>query len=170
MGDIIYLIIMGICLVAIYFLLKTGPRGTALPTAPKADTAPYTPALPQTAPAKHWSDEGRFQTEVVAESRYQATIRQLAGEHGEQSAHARHTAILVPDDMNAYEATAVAIFVSGQMVGYLAPKEAAAFRRLLAQQELSGQPTSCDALIRGGGRWEGKRLSYSVSLDVEPLR
>ncbi|UMR31415.1 hypothetical protein MJ904_04035 [Massilia sp. MB5] len=170
MGDIIYLILMGVCPVAIYYLIKTRPRGTAQPTAPKAEAAPDTPALPQTAPARHWSDEGRFQLEVVAESRYQATIRQLAGAHGEQSANARHPAILAPDDMNAYEATAVAVFLSGQMVGYLEPKQAAAFRRLLAQQELEGQPTSCDALIRGGGLWEGKRLSYSVSLDVEPLR
>ncbi len=170
MSDIIYLIIMGVCLVAIYYLLKTGPRSAVQPPTPRIDSAPYTPALPQAAPAKHWSDAGRFQTEVVAESRYQATIRQLAGEHGEQSANARHPAILVPDDMNAYEAAAVAVFVSGQMVGYLEPKQALAFRRLLAQQELSGQPTGCDALIRGGGRWEGKRLSYSVSLDLEPPR
>ena len=55
-----------------------------------------------------------------------------------------------------------------EMVGYLAPKDAVAFRASLARLDLSGKLTSTQGIIRGGGLYEGKRLSYSVSLDIEP--
>jgi hypothetical protein len=52
------------------------------------------------------------------------------------------------------------------MVGYLAPKDALAFREMLARHEIAGQLTSTDGAVRGGGEWQGKRLAYTVALDV----
>jgi hypothetical protein len=158
------ILIIVLALVTLYFLLKGGPK-----TAPAATGKPaggsYTP-LPQGEPVHHWTDEGRFQLEVLGESRYSDTIRALAGEHGEAAANVHHKALLLADDNNPYEDKAVAVFLNNEMVGYLAPKDAVAFRTMLARQEITGQLTSTDAVIRGGQVFEGKRLAYTVLLDV----
>lgn len=161
------LIIIVLALVCLVLLLKTKPKAPEWQPKGKPAGGSYTP-LPDGEPVHRWSDEGRFQLEVLGESRYQDTIRELAGEHGDTSANAIHPALLLPDDHNPYEDKAVAVFLSGRMVGYLAPNDAIAFRDRLARMDLSGKLTSCDGVIRGGGMYEGKRLSYSVSLDVEP--
>jgi hypothetical protein len=161
------LIIIMLALVTLVFLLKGKSKAPALLPQGKPAGGSYTP-LPEGEPAHHWSDGSRFQLEVLGESRYQETIRELAGEHGDTSANAVHPALLLPDDHNPYEDKAVAVFLAGRMVGYLAPKDALAFRERLARLDLSGKLTSCDGVVRGGGLFEGKRLSYSVSLDVEP--
>jgi hypothetical protein len=159
------LLIIVLALAALIYLLKGMPKAPA-PTG-KPVGGSYTP-LPAGEPAHHWSDGGRFQVEVLGESRYSDTIRTLAGSHGDASADARHPALLLPDDANPYEDKAVAVFLSGQMVGYLAPKDALMFRERLARQDIAGQLSSCDAVVRGGGLFEGKRLAYAVLLDIEP--
>jgi hypothetical protein len=161
------LIIIVLALVTLVFLLKGGPKAPQWQPKGKPAGGSYTP-LPEGEPAHHWSDEGRFQLEVVGESRYQAAIRELAGDHGDAPANARHPALLLPDDHNPYEDKAVAVFLAGQMVGYLAPKDALAFRERLARMDLAGKLTSAEGVVRGGGLFEGKRLSYSVSLDIAP--
>lgn len=158
------ILIIVLALVTLYFLLKGGPNTASAPVGKPAGGS-YTP-LPQGEPVHHWSDEGRFQLEVLGESRYSDTIRALAGEHGEAAANTRHKALLLADDNNPYEDKAVAVFLNKEMVGYLAPIDAAAFRAMLARQEITGQLTSTDAVIRGGQLYEGKRLSYSVLLDI----
>ncbi|HEY0587249.1 MAG TPA: hypothetical protein VGD52_14030 [Pseudoduganella sp.] len=158
------ILIIVLALVTLYFLLKGGPKTAPAPTG-KPVGGSYTP-LPRGEPVHHWTDEGRFQLEVLGESRYSDTIRALAGEHGEAAADARHKALLLADDNNPYEDKAVAVFLNNEMVGYLAPKDAVAFRTMLARQEIAGQLTSTDAVIRGGQVYEGKRLAYTVLLDV----
>ncbi len=158
------ILIIVLALVTLYFLLKGGPKGAPAP-AGKPVGGSYTP-LPQGEPVHHWTDGGRFQLEVLGESRYSDTIRALAGEHGETGADTRLKALLLADDNNPYEDKAVAVFLNNEMVGYLAPKDAQAFRAMLARQEIAGQLTSTDAVIRGGQLYEGKRLAYSVLLDI----
>lgn len=158
------LVIIILALVTLYFLLKGGPKSTPA-AAGKPAGGSYTP-LPQGEPVHHWTDGGRFQLEVLGESRYSETIRNLAGPHGDAPADTRLKALLLADDNNPYEDKAVAVFLSNQMVGYLAPKDAMAFRTMLARQEIPGQLTSTDAVIRGGHVYEGKRLSYAVLLDI----
>ncbi len=158
------ILIIVLALVTLYFLLKGGPKGAPAP-AGKPVGGSYTP-LPQGEPVHHWADEGRFQLEVLGESRYSDTIRSLAGEHGEAAANVHHKALLLADDNNPYEDKAVAVFLNSEMVGYLAPKDAASFRTMLARQEITGQLTSTDAVIRGGQLYDGKRLAYAVWLDV----
>lgn len=153
-----------LALVTLYFLLKGGPKDAQAPVGKPAGGS-YTP-LPQGEPVHHWTDEGRFRLEVLGESRYFDTIRTLAGEHGDAAADTHHKALLLADDNNPYEDKAVAVFLNNEMVGYLAPKDAIAFRTMLARQDIAGQLTSTDAVIRGGQMFEGKRLSYAVLLDI----
>jgi hypothetical protein len=160
------LIIVATALV-VYAIIKTNPaKPMALPPMP---ATPYEPKLPDAAPALHWSDEGRFLVEVVNESRYQGTLKELAGDHGDQPAKAPYLATLVPDDANPYESAAVAVFLNGRMVGYLSQKASLAFRANLRREEVADRVTTCDAQVRGGGVWKDGRLSYVVVLDMETL-
>lgn len=163
----ISLLIIALTALAVYAIIKTNPaKPMALPPRP---ASPYEPKLPEGAAALHWSDGGRYLVEVVNESRYQATLKELAGEHGDQAARASYVATLLPDDVNPYESAAVAVFLDGRMSGYLTPKAAVLFRQRLAQKEIAGQLTTCDAQVRGGGVWQNGRLSYVVVLDMETL-
>lgn len=160
------LIIVATALV-VYAIIKTNPaKPMVLPPLP---STPYEPKLPDTPAALHWSDDGRFLVEVVNESRYQNTLKALAGEHGDQPAKVPYLATLVPDDANPYEGAAVAVFLDGRMSGYLSPKASLAFRANLKREEIADQVTTCDAQVRGGGVWNKGRLSYVVVLDMETL-
>jgi hypothetical protein len=168
MTDALLIAIMALSLAAMYLLLKKGFR-TPPPPAGKAPGASYLPAQPA-APVKHWSDGGRMLTEVVAESRYHATVRELAGQHGDKGADTRLQAVLAVDPLNPYDDKPVAVFIEGRMTGYLSPKDAQAFREAQRREETEGQSVSCDAAIRGGAVWEGKHLAYAVWLDIDLSR
>ena len=166
----ISLLIIAATGLVVYLIIKTNPAKPML--LPARPATPYEPTLPQSAAgtaAQHWSDGGRFLVEVVNESRYQATLKALAGAHGDQPARAPYLATLVPDDLNPYESAAVAVFLDGRMAGYLSTKASLAFRAQLKSRDLAGHVTSCDAEVRGGGVWNGARLSYVVVLDMEVL-
>ncbi len=163
----ISLLIIAVTGLVVYAIIKTNPaKPMPLPARP---ATPYEPKLPEGAPALHWSDDGRFLVEVVNESRYQATLKALAGEHGDSNAAVPYLATLVPDDVNPYESAAVAVFLDGRMTGYLSPKASVAFRALLKHKEIEGRTTTCDAQVRGGGVWQSGRLAYVVALDMEQL-
>lgn len=160
------LIIVATALV-VYAIIKTNPaKPMVLPPRP---ATPYEPKLPDTPAALHWSDDGRFLVEVVNESRYQQTLKALAGDHGDQPAKVPYLATLVPDDANPYESAAVAVFLNGRMAGYLSQKASLAFRANLKREEVADRITTCDAQVRGGGVWKNSRLSYVVVLDMETL-
>lgn len=169
MIDALLLAAMALSLAAMAWLLKGGFRPPAPPPSALKDTRTYTPPAPPE-PAAHWSDNGRMQMEVVAESRYAETVRELAGPHGDDGADTRLPAVLMVDQANPYDDKPVAVFVAGRMVGYLAPKDAQGFREQQVRQDIAGQAVSCDAAIRGGKLWNGKRLTYAVWLDIEPQR
>lgn len=160
------LIIVATALV-VYAIVKTNPAKPML--LPPRPATPYEPKLPDTPAALHWSDDGRFLVEVVNESRYQNTLKELAGDHGDQPAKVPYLATLVPDEANPYESAAVAVFVAGRMTGYLSPKASLAFRANLKREEIPDQITTCDAQVRGGGAWKNGRLAYVVVLDMETL-
>ena len=129
----------------------------------------YVPAIPAGEPTHHWSDNGRYASEVENDSIYQPAIARLAGKHGPGNADEKCLALLVCDDANPFQDKAMAVFIDSQLVGYLAHSDALRLRRTLGRQDLVGQLTSCDAVIRGGGLWNGKRLSYAVWLDLQPF-
>jgi hypothetical protein len=167
MQIVLTLLILAVTGLVIYAIIKTNPaKPMQLPPMP---ATPYEPKPPQGEAAKHWSDGGRFLVEVINESRYQPTLKELAGAHGDQAAAAPYLATLAPDEVNPYESAAVAVFLNGRMAGYLSQKASVAFRSVLKRDEIEGRITTCDAQVRGGGLWEGKRLSYIVMLDMETL-
>jgi hypothetical protein len=88
--------------------------------------------------------------------------------HWPGNAEEKCLALLVCDDANPFQDKAIAVFIDGQLVGYLSHNDALRLRRNLGRMDLVGQLTSCDAVIRGGGLWNGKRLSYAVWLDLQP--
>ena len=160
------LIIVATALV-VYAIIKTNPAKPMV--LPPLSATPYEPKLPDTPAALHWSDDGRFLVEVVNESRYQNTLKELAGDHGDHAARVPYLATLVPDDANPYESAAVAVFLNGRMTGYLSQKASLAFRANLKREEVPDQITTCDAQVRGGGAWKNGHLSYVVVLDMETL-
>lgn len=118
----------------------------------------------------HWPKLGDFDFEVVGESNYQSAIASLAGSHGERSASTECIAHLVLENSNRYDSSAVAVQILGRTVGYLSREDARSFRRRLGQKGLSGQTTTCDACIVGGGtRRSGEKLYYGVKLDLKPF-
>ena len=129
----------------------------------------YVPAIPPGAPAHHWTDGGRYASEVDNDSMYQPAIAKLAGEHGPGNADEKCLALLVCDDANPFQDKAIAVFIDKLLVGYLAHNDALKLHRNLGHLDLAGQLTSCDAVIRGGGLWNGKRLAYAVWLDLSPF-
>ncbi|MFM9436651.1 hypothetical protein ACFDR9_003736 [Janthinobacterium sp. CG_23.3] len=149
----------------IYFVFKSRPASKPGAFATPSGVA-YSLVLPAAAPACHWRDGGRYNTEVVVESAFQGVIRALAGEHGADKANVPYQAVLVPDDLNPYDDKAVTVFLGGTVVGHLAQEDALNLRRKLGRGGIADAPTSCDAMVRGGGLWQGKRLTYSVVLDI----
>ena len=57
---------------AVYAIIRSNPARRAPPMAP---LPPYAPQAPATAPARHWSDAGRFQVELQIESQFQPVLR-----------------------------------------------------------------------------------------------
>jgi hypothetical protein len=167
MQIILTLLIIAVTGFVVYRIIKTNPAKPM--QLPARSATPYEPTLPQQAPARHLSDGGRFLVEVVNESRYQGALKELAGAHGDQAAAAPYLATLLLDDLNPYESAAVAVFLNGRMTGYLSQKASVKFRENLKRDEIEGKLTTCDAQVRGGGLWEGKRLAYIVALDMETL-
>ncbi|MET3134576.1 hypothetical protein AAKU55_004876 [Oxalobacteraceae bacterium GrIS 1.11] len=158
------LLFLPVAALIVYFLFKG--NGAARRASVAKPAGKYALPLPTSKPAHHWQDGGRYETEVVVELAYQDAIAQLAGEGDDPKAP--QLAILVPDDANPHDDKAVGVFIGGRLIGYLGREEARRFRRKLALKNLFGENTSCDAMLRGGGTWQGKRLSHAVWLDIEP--
>lgn len=149
------------------FGIKSKARTPARRAAPPA-SKPTTPrAASPGAPAFHWSDDGNFDFEVVGESFYQDNLRTLAGHHGDDFIEKQCLAILTPDNANKHDNKAVAVHIDGLQVGHLSSDDARSFRRRLGHKKLTGQSTSADAVIRGGGIGKDGRYLYGVQLDMK---
>ncbi|CAG0966473.1 hypothetical protein MTYP_01020 [Methylophilaceae bacterium] len=164
--DILSLLIIAFIL---YALIKG--KGASQDKAQENGSSPPAakPKQPKQA-AFHWPcPEDSAGVDVVGESHYQRALEKLAGEHGPRGASTKCTAWLVPEDDNPYDNKAVRVDIEGHTVGYLDRDEARTFRRRLGAKKLTGQPTTCDAVIRGGYERNGKKMSYGVSLEIKEL-
>lgn len=111
-----------------------------------------------------WPKLDNFEVGAVGESHYQQTLTTLI-EQGIE-----HQAVLYPDDDNEYDNKAVAVFISGLLVGYLDRDEARSFRRRLGSKKLTGQATRCHAHLTGGHVMRnGDKASIGVALDIKPF-
>lgn len=120
-----------------------------------------------------WPALNQFDFEVVGESYYQPALAKLATDHATTSAGADEikplTAHLIPDDYNEYDDKAVRVEINGLHIGYLSREDARSFRRRLGAKKLTGQITTCGAIITGGHIKDGKTMSYGAALDIQPF-
>jgi hypothetical protein len=122
--------------------------------------------------AYHWPPHPghHFDFEVVGESHYQRALARLAGDHGDDSPRLETVATLVPETNNRHDKSAVRVDIGGHTVGYLSREDARSFRRRLGRLKLSGQTTTCNAIIIGGFiTGDGSRAHYGVALDMKPF-
>jgi hypothetical protein len=117
-----------------------------------------------------WPDVGDFAVEVVGESMYQPALAAAAGGQAGGALGIPCTAMLVPEPTNPADANAISVQIGGRTVGYLSRPNARSFRARLESATGMVQPTSCGAIIRGGGQREsGETIFYGVWLDLDPL-
>ena len=159
MNYVVLILFMAACFVAYRYLF----RGESARSA--RDAAPVTPP----SSAHHWPGSGDFEVAAVGESFNRKAIQRLVGDHGDEHVEKTFVATLVPDDDNPHDNRAVAIYINRVKVGHMSRDDARSFRRRLGAKKLTGQFTSCDALVQYGGLVDGKRFDYSVSLDIKPF-
>lgn len=121
-------------------------------------------SAPQSA-AMHWLPKGKFFTKVVGESFYRAEIAAIAENTAGDSALTFFKATLTPDN-NSHDPQAVAVHFGARKVAHLSREDARTFRRVLQEHGFNGRPTSCDAVVYGGGSINGKQYDYSIELDL----
>ena len=108
--------------------------------------------------------------EVVGESHYQKALDAIAGgRSGGAARYAHHTALLLPDPSNQWDANAVRVLAvpsqggPARLVGYLSREDAVAFRPVIDRVAASGQLTMCHASLKGG--WD-RDISFGVTLHI----
>lgn len=172
----IVIITVAICFLIIKFAKNSKPKqGNRLiktnPIAPK-NSKPRQKVTPSTNPHA-WPALNQFDFEVVGESYYQPALAKLAADHPAISSGANEikplTAHLIPDDYNEYDDNAVRVEINGLHIGYLSREDARNFRRRLGAKKLTGQITTCGAIITGGHINDGKTMSYGAALDIQPF-
>jgi hypothetical protein len=90
---------------------------------------------------------------VVGEGYYQENLWRLVGPHPrDEQVRCNVSAVLVAEDDNPYDDNAVAVWVQGLKVGYLARGNAGRYRPgLLSLQRRYGQHIALTGVIAGGG-------------------
>lgn len=95
-----------------------------------------------------WPSRGNFDFELVGAEYYQAELQHLADNHrGEQLDGLPLTAMLIPEDENRSDNTAVRVDVDGLTVGYLSLVDSKGYHRRMAELKQKVRPTACAALL-----------------------
>lgn len=112
-----------------------------------------------------WPPLMEFDVDVVGESYYQDAIeiiaKQLEAKYDNNPNEELQplTAYLVPDDNNSYDDKAVRIEIKGMQVGHLSREDARSFRRRLGSKKLTGQITTCGAMIIARRTHQGRQAT-----------
>jgi hypothetical protein len=113
---------------------------------------------------------GHFSFEIVGESHYQRVLERLAGGRTRDGVEVETTASLVLDNGNPYDNKAVAVEISGSVVGYLSKRNARAYRDEIAKWGTPNGTFLCAAVIVGGwNRGRSDQGQFGVKLDL-PMR
>jgi len=83
---------------------------------------------------------------AIGHNRYQLALRAILDEKQVDDGDT-FEALLVPEDHNPADSSAVAVFIEGRKCGYLSPADARKHRRMLKRRELAGATTSCKGKI-----------------------
>lgn len=114
---------------------------------------------------------GRFDFEIVGESRRQASLERAAGGRRPEGLRIVVIARLVLEDENPADGNAVRVEIGGEHVGYLAREKAVDYRARLAQLGQPRGPFTCRAqIVCPPDRGDGILLSFGVWLDLDLRR
>ena len=113
---------------------------------------------------------GKFEFAVLGVSRYRSALEKIcdAGQPDPKTVEA----LLVPEDANPRDKSAVRVEVEGRTVGYLPTEIAEAYRRRLLESGYPGARSRCKARIiaRMHSSMGGRTADYSVRLDLPQKR
>ena len=115
--------------------------------------------------------EGHEDLEVVGESYRQENLWRVIGGRHRPEVHVRMDvyAMLLAEDGNPHDPSAVSVWIDGLMVGYLPRDQARALRTgLMAVQEREGKPIALGGVIVGGGMREDGPGRLGVFLRYDP--
>jgi hypothetical protein len=116
--------------------------------------------------------DGEYEFEVVGESYRQDELASLCGPRKEGGEHITCVAMLDPQRDNPHDRNAVAVYIGGKHVAFLARECARDYRDQMTALGHRGERATCYALICGG--WDGHKTasgwreqgSYGVKLDI----
>lgn len=112
------------------------------------------PGVPESAPppTRVVSRGGRDSLEVVGESHYQDALWRIAGGRTTERIRKEAQAVLKAESTNPYDPNAIAVWIRGDLVGYLSREDAAAYRPgLLAIEARHGGLIELACVVVGGG-------------------
>jgi len=114
--------------------------------------------------------DNKFAFPVVGESHHEEVLAALAGGYSEKGVSLECAALLMPQPDNPYDPGAVAVFIRGHEVGYLARNVAPEFLQALASGGYDR--AASEAMIVGGwDRGGGDRGNFGVRLNAcRPFR
>lgn len=160
------LFVAGLIALVLFSMFRPRAEDKKFPIPTEADHRDPAPQPKTTAAGPmHWTNDGAFDFDVVGESHYQRAISQLHTQY----ADGEFVAQLVPEE-NEHDSSAVAVYGDGMKVGHLSRDDARSFRRRLGAKRLTGQTTTCPAIITGGfEKADGTRAMYGVQLDMKPF-
>lgn len=131
---------------------------------------PKIAAKPVLASQYGWPPLGEYEFEVVGESFYQPVLKALHDTVAGTDEEPTGTAVLVPENDNPHDASAVRVTVQGLTIGYLSANDARSFRRRLVSKKIGLVATSCGVLITGGYMLrDGQQAHYGAQLDMKPF-
>jgi hypothetical protein len=110
--------------------------------------------------------DGTYSLNVVGESFYQDALDRICGGKDEDGHNKETSARLVPEPHNPHDKNAVAVCISGEVIGYLDKQRAKRYGDILHGSVIE----KCPALITGGwkrkGRGKNSEGHYGVKLDL----
>jgi hypothetical protein len=115
--------------------------------------------------------EGREDLEVVGGSYRQNNLWRVIGGRHQSEVHVRMDiyAMLLAEDGNPHDPSAVSVWIDGLLVGYLPRDQARVLRPgLIVLQEREGKPIALQAVIAGGGMRDDGPGRLGVFLRYDP--
>ena len=113
---------------------------------------------------------GKFEFAILGVSRYRSALEKICDANAREPKTVE--ALLVPEDANPRDKSAVRVEVQGRTVGYLPAEVAEAYRRRLLESGYPGARSLCKARIiaRMHSSLGGPTADYSVRLDLPQKR
>jgi hypothetical protein len=118
-----------------------------------------------------WPTRDQYDFELVGGEYYQAELQHIVDNHrGEQLDGLPLTAMLIPEEENRSDNTAVRVDVEGLTVGYLSLVDSKGYHRRMAELKQKVKPTACAALlVVSPTQKDATDTQHRVMLDLKPF-